>query len=192
MAKLGNLFKKKNEVKTMKFVETSQTANQEEIMDYVSDIEEYFISFRDTLLRGEVDFTRLQNCDIAILSECRLNLGISLPTGYTCDIDRLDQKGVCYRIVRIDVTNDTLSYQRGKLISKSWSDFDSITVNDEDIDVESAVRHLASKSHLSLICTEEQFEDEVNKLIENVKDKLTNTTTIDFDNKNFNKDSMTA
>lgn len=178
--------------KKVKLVESKLELTQEEIDCILEDIKSYFLDFRNILLDGEVDFTRLREADLAILRACRINLGLTLPSGYTCNIERLNSTHAFFRLIKLDFSDTTISYEPGKIISKKWSEFESITVKDYDIDINKAIHNLASESELYLSCSDYQFSNEVAKLTNLVIDEIASEQYVDFNSINYNDENSTS
>lgn len=192
---LGKIFKNKQNTlstKKVKLVESKLELTQEEIDCILAEIKSYFLDFRNILLKDKVDFTKLQEEDLAILRGCRINLGISLPSGYTCKIEKLSSTHVFYRIVRIDFKETTINYVPGKLVSTKWTDFEEIFIEDCDIDISKAVLNLATESVLYLNCSDYQFSNEVAKLTNEIINEITSEHSVDFNTLNIDDDTASV
>lgn len=192
MAFLEKIFKGKQNTlstKKVKFVESRLELSNEEMECILADIKSYFLDFREILLKDEVDFSRLKEEDLAILRACRINLGISLPSGYTCMIEKLSSSHVFYRIVRIDFSENEINYSPGKLVSNKWTDFEQVFVEKNDIDISKAVINLASESVLYLNCSDYQFSNEVAKLTDEIINEISSECSVDFNNLDINENS---
>ena len=192
---LGRIFKNKQNTlstKKVKLVESKLELTQEEIDCILAEIKSYFLDFRNILLKDKVDFTKLQEEDLAILRGCRINLGISLPSGYTCKIEKLSSTHVFYRIVRIDFKETTINYVPGKLVSTKWTDFEEIFIEDCDIDISKAVLNLATESVLYLNCSDYQFSNEVAKLTNEIINEITSEHSVDFNTLNIDDDTASV
>lgn len=170
------LFKKKTETKKVKFVQYDDF-DQCEVDEIKDDIYERFLRFRSLLLNNQVDFTKLQEYDLAFLRACNLNLGLQLASGYTCSIERLSSSMICYRINQIEVNNKKISYNLGKLENKEWSSFRRISVEERDIKVYDAVLNMARESRLPLVCKEPKFLKEVKELTTEILNELNSSTS---------------
>lgn len=191
----GKIFKNKQNTlstKKVKLVESKLELTQEEIDCILAEIKSYFLDFRNILLKDKVDFTKLQEEDLAILRGCRINLGISLPSGYTCKIEKLSSTHVFYRIVRIDFKETTINYVPGKLVSTKWTDFEEIFIEDCDIDISKAVLNLATESVLYLNCSDYQFSNEVAKLTNEIINEITSEHSVDFNTLNIDDDTASV
>lgn len=192
---LGRIFKNKQNTlstKKVKLVESKLELTQEEIDCILAEIKSYFLDFRNILLKDKVNFTKLQEEDLAILRGCRINLGISLPSGYTCKIEKLSSTHVFYRIVRIDFKETTINYVPGKLVSTKWTDFEEIFIEDCDIDISKAVLNLATESVLYLNCSDYQFSNEVAKLTNEIINEITSEHSVDFNTLNIDDDTASV
>lgn len=192
---LGRIFKNKQNTlstKKVKLVESKLELTQEEVDCILAEIKSYFLDFRNILLKDKVDFTKLQEEDLAILRGCRINLGISLPSGYTCKIEKLSSTHVFYRIVRIDFKETTINYVPGKLVSTKWTDFEEIFIEDCDIDISKAVLNLATESVLYLNCSDYQFSNEVAKLTNEIINEITSEHSVDFNTLNIDDDTASV
>lgn len=191
----GKIFKNKQNTlstKKVKLVESKLELTQEEVDCILAEIKSYFLDFRNILLKDKVDFTSLQEDELAILRACRINLGISLPSGYTCKIEKLSSTHVFYRIVRIDFKETTINYVPGKLVSTKWTDFEEIFIEDCDIDISKAVLNLATESVLYLNCSDYQFSNEVAKLTNEIINEITSEHSVDFNTLNIDDDTASV
>lgn len=148
----------KSQIKKARLVEPNDELSPEELEDELSALKNYFLAFRSILLEGKVNFQNLRERDLAILRACKLNLGIPLPAGYTFSVKRLTSQEISYRIVELEILNNSkVSLVEQKLITSKYEDL-KISVAQDDINVQEALVNLINSSALSVILPEKEIK----------------------------------